>query len=67
MRKFIGKTEVELLIGRILQIAQNSGFEALKYNIFAYIKSLVGFLASRLQNESTDLKKFCAKIDLNWP
>ena len=32
MRKFIGKTENELLAMGILQIAPNFGFEALRYS-----------------------------------
>ena len=48
MRKFIVKTEIELMTTRILQFAPNFGFEALRYIIFTYIKSLhwLGFLAS---------------------
>ena len=49
MRKFIVKTEIELMITRILQFAPNFGFEALRYIIFTYIKSLVGFSSDRLR------------------
>ena len=49
MRKFIVKTEIELMTTRILQFAPNFGFEALRYIIFMYIKSLVGFSSERFR------------------
>ena len=49
MRKFIGKTEIEILITGILQISPNFGLEALRYNIFTYIKCLFGFLSERFR------------------
>ena len=49
MRKFIVKTEIELMITRILQFAPKFGFEALRYIIFTYTKSLVGFSSERFR------------------
>ena len=66
MRKFIVKTEIELMTTRILQFAPNFGFEALRYIIFTYIKSLVGFSSERFRMSRPIWRNF-AWSSAKWP